>query len=78
MGNSIATKKGQTEAKPPAYFLTMGSVRCERCGEEFFIGHHPAFKNGALAEKQAHWLELVLGDDHDRDRKHADRIELPE
>jgi hypothetical protein len=31
-----------------------------------------------LAEKQATWLEKVLADDHQCDKKHPDRIELPE
>jgi hypothetical protein len=31
-----------------------------------------------VAEHQAHWLERVLADEHERDKKHADWIELPE
>jgi hypothetical protein len=31
-----------------------------------------------LAEKQAQWLERVLAEEHERDRKHPDRIELPD
>ena len=31
-----------------------------------------------LAEKQARWLEKVLGEEHERERKHPDRIELPD
>jgi hypothetical protein len=30
------------------------------------------------AEKQAKWLEKILADEHERDKKHPDRIELPE
>jgi hypothetical protein len=30
------------------------------------------------AEKQAKWLERVLAEEHERDRKHFDRIELPD
>jgi hypothetical protein len=30
-----------------------------------------------VAEKQAKWLEKVSADEHERDKKHADRIELP-
>jgi hypothetical protein len=30
------------------------------------------------AEKQAKWLEKVLAEEHERDKKHSDRIELPE
>ena len=31
-----------------------------------------------VAEKQAKWLEKVLAEEHERDKKHSDRIELPE
>jgi hypothetical protein len=31
-----------------------------------------------VAEKQAKWLEKVLVEEHERDKKHPDRIELPE
>jgi hypothetical protein len=31
-----------------------------------------------VAEHQAHWLERVLADEHERDKKHTDWIELPE
>jgi hypothetical protein len=29
----------------------MGTLRCDGCGEEFFIGHHPAFVDKWLADK---------------------------
>jgi hypothetical protein len=50
----------------------------EGCGEEFFIGHDPAFVDRWLAHRQAHWLEKVLAEEHERDKKHPDRIELPD
>ena len=56
----------------------MGTLRCDGCGEEFFISHHPASVNKWVAEKQAKWLEKVLAEEHDRDKKHPDRIELPD
>jgi hypothetical protein len=59
-------------------FQEMGTLRCDGCGEEFFISHHPASVNKWLAEKQAKWLEKVLAEEHDRDKKHPDRIELPD
>jgi len=31
-----------------------------------------------VAEHQAHWLERVPADEHEREKKHADHIELPE
>jgi hypothetical protein len=78
MANAVAIKKGQLNVKAPAEFVTMGMVRCEGCGEEFLIGQHPAFSSLIVAERQAHWLEKVLADDHEREKKHSDRIELPE
>jgi hypothetical protein len=56
----------------------MGILRCEGCGEEFLIGHNPQSVDKWGAEKQAKWLEKVLAEEHERDKKHSDRIELPE
>ncbi|GAC1438162.1 MAG: hypothetical protein NVS9B5_33630 [Terriglobales bacterium] len=47
-------------------------------GEEFFIGHNPTSSDSKVAEEQAKWLEKVLADEHDREKKHSDRIELPD
>jgi hypothetical protein len=74
---AVAIKKGQSREKA-AGFQDMGTLRCDACGEEFFIVHHPAFVSKTVAEKQAYWLEKVLGEEHERDRKHPDRIELPD
>jgi hypothetical protein len=30
-----------------------------------------------VAERQAHWLEKVLAEEHEREQKHPDLIELP-
>jgi hypothetical protein len=59
-------------------FQEMGTVRCDGCGEEFFIGHSPASVDKWVAEKQAKWLGKALVEEHERDKKHPDRIELPE
>jgi uncharacterized Zn finger protein (UPF0148 family) len=59
-------------------FQEMGTLRCDTCGEEFFIGHQPAWANEWVAEQQAKWLEKVLAEEHERDKKHRDRIELPD
>jgi hypothetical protein len=56
----------------------VGTHRCDGCGEEFFIGHNPQSVDKRVAEKQAKWLEKALAEEHERDRKHSDRIELPE
>ena len=56
----------------------MGTLRCDGCGEEFFIGHSPQSADKLVAERQAKWLEKVLAEEHERDKKHSDRIELPD
>jgi hypothetical protein len=56
----------------------MGTLRCDSCGEEFVIGHQPTLADKRIAENQAHWLEKVLAEEHERDKKHPDRIELPD
>ncbi len=56
----------------------MGTLRCDGCGEEFFIGHSPQSADKRVAERQAKWLEKVLAEEHERDKKHSDRIELPD
>jgi hypothetical protein len=75
--NAMAIKKGQSPEKV-AGFQEMGTLRCDACGEEFVIGHQPAFGDKRIAERQASWLEKVLAEEHERDKKHADRIELPD
>jgi hypothetical protein len=75
-GHAIAIKKGQTREKAVG-FQEMGTFRCDSCGEEFLIVHDPASVDKKLAEKQAEWLEKVLAEEHERDKKHPDRIELP-
>ncbi len=75
---AVAIKKGQKGATAPAGSQEMGTLRCDACGEEFVIGHPPAFVDKSVAAKQAHWLEKVLAEEHERDKKHADRIELPD
>jgi hypothetical protein len=74
---AVAIKKGQGQEKA-AGFQEMGTLRCDGCGEEFLICHHPPFVDRWLAENQAHWIEKVLAEEHERDKKHADRIELPD
>ena len=74
---AMAIKKGQIREKAPDAH-EMGIVRCDGCGEEFTINHQPEFADPYLAEKQARWLEKVLAEEHERDKKHADRIELPD
>jgi len=73
---ALAIKKSSREKT--AGLQEMGILRCDSCGEEFFIGHNPAWVDNSVAEKQGKWLEKVLAEEHERDKKHPDRIELPE
>ena len=74
---AMAIKKGEPREGAPA-FAEMGTLRCDGCGEEFFIFHDPACVDKKKAERQAHWLERVLAEEHERERMHADRIQLPD
>ena len=56
----------------------MGTLRCDSCGEEFVVLHDPVFVDKNVAERQAHWLEKVLAEEHEREQKHPDRIQLPD
>ena len=75
---AVAIKKDQTRNKAPAEFQAMGILRCDVCGEDFVICQSPAFVDKSVADRQAHWLEKVLAEEHERDKKHANRIELPD
>jgi hypothetical protein len=73
----VAIKKGQTRERAAA-FTEMGTLRCDSCGEEFVIFHDPTLVDKNAAEQQAHWLERVLAEEHERERKHSDRVQLPD
>jgi len=72
----VAIKKSSRENA--LGFQDMGTLRCDGCGEEFLIGHNPKSADTSAAAKQAQWLEKVLTEEHACDRKHPDRIELPD
>ena len=74
---AVAINKGQTRERAAA-FTEMGALRCDGCGEVFIVFHDPAFVDKTVAERQAHWLEWVLADEHERERKHPDRIQTPD
>jgi hypothetical protein len=44
----VAIKKSSREKT--AGFQELGNLRCDRCGEEFFIGHSPASVDKSVAE----------------------------
>jgi hypothetical protein len=60
---AVAIKKGSREKT--IGFQEMGVLRCDGCGEEFFIGHDPHAVDRSVAERQAMWLEKVLAEEHD-------------
>jgi hypothetical protein len=72
----LAIKKSSREKTTG--FQEMGTLRCDGCGEEFFIGHDPKLADKWVAAKQAAWLEKVLAEEHERDKTHSNRIELPD
>ena len=74
---AVLIKRGQSLGKTFGS-QKIGTLRCEGCGGEFLIRHHPTVADHAIATKQALWLEKILADEHERDRKHSDQIELPE
>jgi hypothetical protein len=78
IGNMRAVAIRKSGREKTTGFEEMGTLRCDGCGEEFFIGHNPQSVDKWVAEKQAKWLEKVLAEEHERDKKHSDRIELPE
>ena len=71
-----AIKKGHTDDRT-VNFLDMGTFRCDQCGESFSIVHNPSLADRWVAERQAHWLQKVLAEEHEREKKHPDLIELP-
>ena len=71
-------KKDQPRDKATADFQAMGILRCDTCLEDFVICHSPGSADKSLADRQAYWLEKVLAEEHERDKKHSDRIELPD
>jgi len=74
---AVAIKKGQTRERAPA-FKEMGTFRCDGCGEEFIIFQDSTCVDKKAAERQVLWLEKVLAEEHERERKHPDRIQLPD
>jgi hypothetical protein len=52
--NAVAIKKGQLKVMPPAGFQTMGmgTVRCDGCGEAFFIWQPMQHKGCDVSEAQ--------------------------
>ena len=72
---AVAIKKSSREKT--VGFQEIGTLRCDSCGQEF-IGPNPASVDKGVAETQAKWLEQVLTEEHERDKKHHDRIELSE
>ncbi len=47
---AVAIKKSSREKT--VGFQEMGTLRCDSCGEEFFIGHNPASVDKGVAERE--------------------------
>lgn len=75
---ALAIKKDLTRDQAPAGFQAMGILRCDACGDDFVIYQSLAFVDKSVADRQAYWLEKVLAEEHERDKKHPDQIELPD
>jgi hypothetical protein len=73
---AVALKRGPG-LKAPEGVQIMGTVTCDACGEGFWIGHYSASGDPTVASSQAAWLEKILAHDHERERKHRDKINLP-
>jgi hypothetical protein len=74
---AVAIKKGLTRVQAPA-FVEMGTLRCDICGEDFIVFQDSSCVDKKAAERQAQWLEKVLAEEHERERKHPDTIQLPD
>jgi hypothetical protein len=74
---AVAIKKGQIRERAPE-MRDMGTLRCDGCGEEFIVFYDPGSASHEAAARQAHWLGKVLTEEHERERKHPDRIQLPD
>jgi hypothetical protein len=64
---AVVIKTGQTREKRTG-LQEMGVVRCDGCGEEFVIAHQLVFADRWVATQQAHWLEKVRAEEHERKR----------
>ena len=62
-------KKGQQRDKATADFQAMGILRCDECLDDFVICQASAFVDKSLADRQAYWLEKVLAEEHERDKR---------
>jgi len=74
---AVAIKKDQTRVQAPA-FVEMGTLRCDICGEDFVVFQDSSCVDKKVAERQAQWLEKVLAEEHEREQRHPDRIQLPD
>ena len=71
-----AIKKGHTD-EGAANFRVMGTFRCDGGGELFSIVHNSLLSHRGVEERQAHWLEKVPAEEHEREQKHPGVIEFP-
>ncbi len=74
--NGVAVRRKKLSQEPSSA-VTMETVVCGKCGQEFAIRHDLALQDADLAGKQALWVTDQLVWDHIQERKHRGAIELP-
>ena len=74
--NGVAIRLKGTPKKPSSA-ITMETVVCGKCGQQFAIRHDPARLDADAARKQALWVTDKLVWDHIQERKHPGTIDLP-
>lgn len=75
---AVVVRKDLSRDRAIADFQATGILRCDVCGDDFVIYRSAALVDESVADRQAYWLEKVLAEEHERDKKHPDRIELPD
>lgn len=70
----VAVKSYQSEVHAPDH-TDWGKVKCDSCGEEFFLGYHRLYPQPSPAKYVA-MLEQKLAADHKVGRPHEDLYEL--
>lgn len=70
-------KRLRNNAESAPGTVVMTTVVCYQCGARFAIAHQLAFRDQALADRQAIWLADKFVWDHIQESNHQSSIELP-
>jgi hypothetical protein len=71
----VAIKCNQSDVHAPVHD-TWGTVACAKCKDEFVIGSNHIYGSRSSAEDCAKQLQLVLAEDHRRNRPHENSYKL--